>query len=253
MIEPMGNVAFAKEHLVKAAALAKEAALESLWPTRCAVCDEPGTLLCDSCRASLPYIDWWRACTACGAPFGRTQCTECNPVMLKAAKRSEPPFAGATSALVYGTAARRIVSAYKDHGERRLAQTMADIMVPYVSPEWRATAHAITFVPATAAACRNRGFDHAELLAQQVAQRLDLPCIPAFSRPKSHDQRKLSRHERLENLENRISVIPGATPPRCLIVIDDVCTTGATLSAAASALQSAGTETVYALTFARTW
>lgn len=253
MMEPMENISLAKERLAKAAALAKEAALESLWPTRCAVCDEPGTLLCDSCRANLPYIDWWRACAACGAPFGHVQCTECNPVMLNAANRSEFPFASAASALVYSTAARRIVSAYKDHGERRLAQTMADLMAPYVSPEWRATACAVTFVPATAAACRNRGFDHAELLAEEVAQRLNLPCIAAFNRPKSHDQRKLSRHERLENLEGRISVTSGVTPPHCLIVVDDVLTTGATLSAAASALQSAGTETVYALTLARTW
>lgn len=242
-----------KRRFKQTAALVKEAALETLWPTRCALCDKPETLLCDSCRASLPYIDWWRACHRCGAPFGQVQCTECNTVMLKSFQNAELPFLGAASALAYGTAAKRIVSAYKDHGERRLARVMAAIMAPYLVPEWQKTADAITFAPASAQALRKRGFDHAELLAQEVARSVNLPCISVFNRPKSHDQRTLSRTERLENLGNRIFVTPGATPPRHLIVIDDVYTTGATLSACARALKASGTHVVFALTFARTW
>ena len=52
------------------AAEAAEALAETVWPTRCAICDAPGQVLCDSCCASLPYVDWWRACPRCGAPFG---------------------------------------------------------------------------------------------------------------------------------------------------------------------------------------
>lgn len=249
----MGETLLSKQRFGQTAALVKEAALETLWPTRCALCDKPETLLCDSCRAKLPYIDWWRACRRCGAPFGHVQCTECNLVMLRSFQHAELPFEGAASALVYGTAAKRIVSAYKDHGERRLARIMAAIMTPYLVPEWLEATDAITFAPASAQAHRKRGFDHAELLAQEVARNVNLPCISVFNRPKSHDQRVLSRAERLENLENRLFVTPGTTPPRRLIVIDDVYTTGATLSACTRALKASGTHTVFALTLARTW
>ena len=40
------------------AAEAAEALAETVWPTRCAICDTPGHVLCDSCRAALAYVDW---------------------------------------------------------------------------------------------------------------------------------------------------------------------------------------------------
>ncbi len=46
-------------------------------------------------------------------------------------------------------------------------------------------------------------------------------------------------------------MLPGATAPRTVIVVDDVCTTGSTLFAATEALRKGGAETIYALTFAR--
>lgn len=235
------------------ARLAKEAFLETLWPTRCAVCDAPGEVLCGPCRQNLPYIDWWRACPRCGAPFGRVQCSECNAVMLQASGREAPPFAGAASAVAYQEGARRVVGAYKDQGERRLAETMATLMAPFVAPAWREGLQAVSFVPATAAACRRRGFDHAELIARGVAEELGLPYIGVFQRPHASDQRKLSRRERMANMRGRLSTLPGATLPRSLLVVDDVCTTGSTLFAAGDALRDAGVEDVFCLTFARTW
>lgn len=252
-LEPGPQEKARRTHAQAAMRLVGEALLETLWPTRCAVCDQPGELLCDECRQGLPYIDWWRACPRCGAPFGHVQCSECNTVIMASLEREAPPFAGLASAVVYQTAARRIVSAYKDQGERRLARTMAAIMAPFVAPSWKESLQAVTFTPATAAARRKRGFDHAELLAECVAALLDLPCIGLFQRPRSIDQRKLSRNERLANMQGRLSVLPGATPPKNMLVIDDVCTTAATLIAASDALVDAGTENVYCLTFARTW
>lgn len=228
---------------------------ETLWPTRCAVCDSTGALLCDVCATSLPYIDVWRSCPRCGAPWGRTQCTECNPVMLSASKRSEFPLEQLASALVFDEASRRIITAYKDQGERRLAKVMGPMMARYVPPSWVSDpqATAITFVPATAAARRRRGFDHAEELADSVSEKLGLACMSLLMQPRSADQRQLSRTQRQLNMRRRLSVIPGATVPKRVIVVDDVCTTGATLYAAADALRDQGCKTVFGLTFARVW
>ncbi len=56
---------------------------EAVWPTRCVICDTPGALLCRACELSLPYLDQLLACPACGAPWGRSICCECNQQTLR--------------------------------------------------------------------------------------------------------------------------------------------------------------------------
>lgn len=63
--------------------IAKEGIEELLWPTRCVLCDVPGTLLCDECRLELPYIDPLDACPRCGHPHGRFACVNCNSFITK--------------------------------------------------------------------------------------------------------------------------------------------------------------------------
>ena len=240
-----------------AGAFILRAVCETLWPTRCAVCDEQGLVLCERCRRTLPYIDFWRTCPRCGAPFGSVLCTECNPVMLGSLGRAELPYLSCASALAYETAAARIVTAYKDRGEQRLAETMAELMAFAVAPEWIAPygdePAVATFVPATGAALRRRGFDHAELLAAKTAERLGIPVRPLLARPDSKDQRALGRRERARNMAGRFSSLPNAQPRGGVLLFDDVCTTGTTLAAACDALIALGCAEIRCLTFARVW
>lgn len=227
-----------------------EVVAETLWPTRCAVCDRPGTPLCPDCIASLPYIDSLLACPRCGAPFGRVQCTECNRVLLAAFGYEEPPYRQATSPLVLTEKVRRIVTVYKDQGERSLARPMASLMARAAPPPWLDD-DAVAFVPATAAARRRRGFDHAEHLARELSWLLDVDFTPLLATPRRLDQRRLGRAERIQNMREALRVLPGATVPDAVILVDDVCTTGSTLFAATEALKAQGARTIHALTFAR--
>lgn len=224
---------------------------ETLWPTRCAVCDRPGDLLCDDCRSALRFIDAVRACPTCGAPHGIVQCTECNPVMLATTERETLPYAAMASAVALDEAARRLILAYKDGSDRRLARVIASFIAPYANPAWLRAEPLVTFVPSTRSARARRGFDHAELTSTLVAEMLGAPHARLFGEPRTHDQRALSRHERAENMGATLALLPGVAPPKACLVVDDVCTTGATLYSAADALMRAGTETCYALTFAR--
>ena len=246
-----------RERLLRTAGLygrgAAEAIAETLWPTRCAVCDTPGEVLCAPCSLNLSHIDRWRACPRCGAPFGRVQCSECNDVLMSVAGRDEPPFDACTSAVAFDDAAARIVRTWKDAGERRLAGAMATLMAPMAPPSWLADHPCIVPVPATAAARRRRGFDHGEELAQALADRLGLAVAPVLARPRSRDQRALARRDRLANMEGRFIPLPGASAFPSVILVDDVYTTGATLFAATDAVRVAGAATVRCLTFARVW
>lgn len=106
------------------------------------------------------------------------------------------------------------------------------------------TGLALVPVPTDAARSRARGFDHAELLAAAAGQLLELPVrrVLARTRAAAH-QVGLGRAARLTNLAGVFGVA-GALPPERLILVDDVCTTGATLRAAAAALWAAGADRV---------
>lgn len=237
--------------LAAARDVALEAVAETLWPTRCVLCDAPGATLCPSCAQTLPYIDALTACSRCGAPHGAVQCTECTPVMLEGAGYEAFPLDAAVSAVLLTARTRRLVTTFKDQGERRLARDMAAIVARYLPPQWLAEGCAISYVPATAAARRRRGFDHAELLARELSWHVSCEFAPLLRPPHHRDQRKLSRHERALNAARSMEVLPGASVPPRLVVVDDVCTTGATLYAAATALRAAGAATVFGATFAR--
>lgn len=144
-----------------------------------------------------------------------------------------------------------LVRTFKDGGEQRLAAELATMMARYVGPNWHFSA--VTFVPASKAAYRNRGFDHAELLASELANLLNKPFARVFERPSSRDQRKLTARGRLANLKGGMHLRSDAAQQPLgggLLVIDDVFTTGATLCAACDSLVQM-TPRIYCLTFAR--
>lgn len=229
---------------------AAEVALELLWPTRCAVCDLPGEdVLCGECESALVPVDACMACPRCGAPYGIVQCTECNEVMLKSAGMEGFPADSMAHALLLDDAARRIVSVYKDGDERRLKLKIASWMARYVSPDEKRGGYVVTYIPDSKEAFRRRGFDHSREIAEELARLCDLEVASLFERPESVDQRRLGRRQRISNMQDRMRLKAGSAVPRCVLVVDDVCTTGATIYAACAALRDAGAESIHALTF----
>lgn len=245
------------EQIAGYAAVTALALTEFVWPTRCAVCEKPGQLLCDRCRTSLSYIDPWQACPRCGAPYGVVQCSECNRATLHHRGYRRFPLDGQASAVAFDEPSARIVRAWKDAGEQGLAETIGELTARAVPPAWLEASPIVAAIPASAAALRRRGFDHGTILATVVADHLGLSCESLLERPRTKDQRDLSSTQRAQNMQGRFHLsrqhLSNNHAPDTVLLVDDVCTTGATLFSAADALRRWGARSIFAVTFARVW
>jgi ComF family protein len=107
-------------------------------------------------------------------------------------------------------------------------------------------------VPTATSRARQRGFDHARLLARQLSRRTEVSYAGILARTGQARQVGANRKERAEHLRAAFWVKqPETVRGKHVVLIDDVLTTGATLEAAASVLRQAGAMRVDAIVFAQ--
>jgi len=190
-------------------------------------------------------------CAACGRSCRprAVLCTRCARRLAAAeplAGKGPPGLDRAWSSAAHDGVARDLVAALKFRRLLPVAALMAERI------EWLAPAHllsgAIVPVPPAALRRRRRGFDPTGELAAALAARLDLPLEPCLVR--RGGGRQLGRR-RAERIAHPPRIQTRCAAPRSVLLVDDVLTTGATLTACAKALRAAGAARVVALTFAR--
>jgi len=154
----------------------------------------------------------------------------------------------------FSSPARAALHALKYDGERRLAEPLGLLL----ARRWSRAGvggEILVPVPIHSQRRRERGFDQAEVLAGVAGRHLRLPVLPALMRTeRTVAQHALGRAERVRNVAGAFAARPDMSQRlggRWLILIDDVATTGATLSGCATALHAAGALAVSALTLAR--
>jgi predicted amidophosphoribosyltransferase len=154
----------------------------------------------------------------------------------------------AVSASPFDGVAREVVHGLKYARRLSLAQVAADAMVRALPSH--EVADAVVPVPAGPLRWRWRGFDPAEEIACAVAASTALPLIDCLRRGRGRRQVGRRKSDRLAHPPK---VWAEAPCPRHALLVDDVWTTGATLSACARVLREGGTRRVVALTMARTF
>jgi predicted amidophosphoribosyltransferase len=140
-----------------------------------------------------------------------------------------------------------LVAAWKERGLRELASLSASIVAQAVTCP---PVDVITFVPEDGDRSLKRGHHPPARLARELACHWDLPVRPLLRRTRQlRAQRGLSREERRRNV---LGAFEAESVRGRVLLVDDVYTTGATVSAASSALRQSGASSVEVVTFART-
>ena len=150
----------------------------------------------------------------------------------------------------------RLVLAAKDIKDRKLFKFMSDEMVGAAYAELPSVEDiSVTFVPRSRARRNEAGHDQSELLARMVANELGTSALSLLKKKKSEQQKKLRAAEREYSAKHSYILKDGAkdlVKDKTVLLIDDVVTTGASLSACDEILKQAGAMEIYALTFAKT-
>ena len=231
-----------------------EAAVSLLYPSVCTICGRSvraGEYLCDQCEAKTVRIVA-PFCQKCSEPFegaitGVFTCANCAHRRIYfdaavAAYRGRGIVRQIIHEFKYGRrihlrhlVARWLFAALEDE---RLCGRRFDVIVP---------------VPLHPARQRERGFNQASLLAELLSAQTSIPVKPLLERTRyTTTQTALDRSERMENLHNAFRLRKNADVRGLrVLLIDDVLTTGSTLSECARVLKRAGATSVHAATAAR--
>lgn len=231
-----------------------QAAVSLLYPPSCTICRKTvraGEYLCDDCEAKVirivpPF------CERCSEPFEGSintafSCANCTHRTIY--------FAAAVAAYRGRGIVRDVIHQFKYNrqihlrhliarwlgaalDDERLRECRFDVLVP---------------VPLHPARQRERGFNQAGMLAELLSARTSIPCKALLQRIRyTTTQTSLDRSERMENLRNAFRLRKNADVRGLrVLLVDDVLTTGSTLSECSRVLKRAGAASIYAATAAR--
>ena len=225
--------------------------LDVIYPPRCLTCTEPteqGANLCADCWADTTFITG-AICDICGTPLpgetdGKITCDSCITHL--------PAWDTGRAAVIYAGGGRRAVLSLK-HGDRLdMARPLAEWMARF-GDDLLGQADAIVPVPLHWRRLFKRKFNQSAELARHlsaISGRQYIPDLLVRDRF-TPSQDGLTRDERHENQRGVFSVHKRRETPKNILLVDDVMTTGATLSACAETLRAAGAERIDALVLAR--
>lgn len=209
-----------------------------LAPHYCCSCGEIGAVLCDNCKydiASEPFY----GCFSCGS----------NVIKLENHQACKLYYEKAWSVGERGGALQRAIGVYKFQGKRSAAYDLArllDEVLPVLPVDT-----IVVPIPTVASHIRERGFDHAALLARRFAKLRGLSYASPLRRRTATKQRDANRRQRLLQASEAFKATTSLSGTSPYLLIDDVTTTGATLNQAARILKESGASTVWVAALAR--
>lgn len=204
-----------------------------LYPWKCVFCESvlKDTDICRECEEKLPYT------------------------VGDSAMQKFPFIDKCVSPLYYKDKVRASVHRYKFGGCSAYSRRYAALMSNCVENNLDCRSiDVISWIPLSKKRLRQRGYDQARLLAEEIAAKTGLPCRQLLQKVKNNSAQSLTRDakQRRENVAGVYALDDGADASGLrILLVDDVVTTGATISEAARILRKAGAKSVFGVTLAR--
>ena len=239
------------------------AVLRLIFPPRCAVCDglleprEQRRGAHASCEKRLSFVRG-PVCMHCGRPVARGEreyCCDCGRRFLqtKSPYRGRRPFSfirQGKAVFVYEGDIKQTMYRFKYDNRREYASFLADCAFESLG-SWLLGGGFLAAVPVPMywRKQRSRGYNQAELLAEAVAERAHIPCVPhAVSRIRNtRPQKELNDTERENNLKSAFHAADFVVQYKRILLVDDIYTTGSTAEAVAEELCRAGAQEIFVL------
>jgi competence protein ComFC len=219
--------------------------LDLLFPPICVGCQKNGVRWCNSCQQKMtPMPDL--VCDVCGLPVGKNDfiCTKCDS--------SRPSFRSLRSWAVFDGSVRQALHHLKYRRDFSLGDTLALPMSEYaLKLQW--PIDVVVPIPLSQQRFRERGYNQTALIAYPLSIRTGCQYDSrVLTRARhTHTQVGLTASERKVNVQGAFVANNKLVQGKNILLVDDVATTGATLSSASDALILAGAKSVFALTLAR--
>lgn len=231
--------------------------LDAIYPRSCPICggksDRDMRYICWNCFSQLPFNSPDKPhCVRCG----KIPDTEFDGDFLcEACRSSTPSYDLARTALPFHTAARDLIHTLKYKKGLWVRNDLVDMLEGCARAHYDTDAiDLVVPVPLNQAKRRERGYNQAAELARDLAKRLKVPYSEYIMERTRYTstQTHLTVTGRKSNVHHAFEVTdPSFVRARTVLIVDDVMTTGATLSECARILKSSGAWRVWALTIAR--
>lgn len=213
--------------------------IDVAYPPRCAGCGLRGCWVCDECLAATPLFGTPR-CPVCSMPETGRPC-DCAPLPNGLDRIwIAGPYEGWLRAAIY---------AFKFNGETARATYLAGLLAEGCAELGGGAA--LASVPLHPKRKRQRGYDQTAILADQVSKQSDMPRFVGLVKVRhTPHQVGLNAADRSLNLRGAFTLLPDVPVPGRVVLVDDVTTTGSTLSECATALRAGGATWVGAVVIA---
>ena len=219
--------------------------VDSFFPRRCVGCGRLGGFFCPGCLEKLPRLSP-PLCPNCGKPQASgIVCPDCWQ------RRTE--IDGIRSLFRFDEIIRKAIHQLKYRNLKAISPCLAELLADYLRSN-PLPGEVLICVPLHPRRLRERGYNQSNLLARGLGKRIDLPVIEdCLIRVKQIQPqvRAADVEERRRNVADAFICRDERVSGRQIILVDDVCTSGATLESCAVALKSKGAASVWGLTLAR--
>ncbi|MCB9007129.1 MAG: ComF family protein [Ardenticatenaceae bacterium] len=218
--------------------------LNFVFPPVCGACKKAGALLCEDCASQLQWVTA-PLCQRCGRPVLTP--TECCAVC----QERPLPLKQIRAAVIFAQPISKLIHNLKYNGAFALGKPLGKLMADAWAT-WQMPINLVLPIPLHAERQRKRGYNQSSLLTRAFCQHVKLPYAEeALQRNRfTTPQVGLSAVDRLKNVQDAFQA-DECVKGKQILLIDDVCTTGATMAAAANALYTAGAKTVFGYCLAR--